>query len=223
VFRFGLVYLRAINYKDITDDDTAPCERWKYMNQFRQLRSGDYHTVLRRFVQPVVGCFIWKKRLRDPNLDPNKLCIPSDEAFALLCLENNYIRWLDIFEKNNHQVPEKKPLDEDRKKKVISNVKPLFTAGGNVYNEPTTQKARGWSMQGIARFNELYTNVIEDRNAYPDFLSDFVKAEKQIIEQQDEIRPPTAAKKSNTLEAAMDAFTDDEDSVGNNYDDDQTE
>ena len=86
----------------------------------------------------------------------------------------------------------------------------MFTTGGNVYNEPTMQKARGWSMQGIARFNELYTNVIADRKKYPDFLYDFVKAKKLIIEQQDEIQLPAVMKKSNTLEEAMDAFTDDE-------------
>ena len=203
-----------MNYKAKTDKDTLPEVRYLYLNEFRQLRAGDYHTVLRRFVKPLVGAYTWNNRIRDIHLDPEKLCTPSDEAFAILALENNYLRWLDIFEKNNHEVPRPERQEGDRKKKCVSNVKPAFTTGGNVYDEPSPdelshQKTKGWSKEGIARFNELHRMIVADRKEHPDCLRDFIRTERLCLGQQERGRP-AAAKTKSILEAVQDDFSDDE-------------
>ena len=76
-----------------------------------------YSEFFTYFVKPVVGSTDWETRLLSLKLVPEDLCTPSDEAFALLLLENNFVRWLDIFEKNGHKVPRPDHQTTDRKKK----------------------------------------------------------------------------------------------------------
>ena len=212
-----LEYLEDINYKAITDEDTEPHEHYQYLNQFQQLWSGDYNTILHCFVRLVVGAYEWTNHLKDKNLDPEKLCTPSDEAFTLLVLENSYICWLDIFEQNNHQVPGKQHHEDDRKKKVVSNVKLAFTAGSIVYNKPPPKKMKGWSKEGIARFNELHNMIVEDWKNHPDCLQDFVRTEKQCLDQQ-ECEQPTPATAVDIYEAVIEQFSDDEESLQDDAD-----
>jgi len=172
----------------------------------------DYITFLRRFVKQVVGAHEWNSRLMDPKLDPDKLFTPSDEAFALLVLENNYIRWLDIFEQNNHKMPlpARQEPDQQVKKKFLSNVPPEFTSGGNKFHSPPKNRTKGWSKDGIDRFNQHYQQVLRDRRDYPSFNEEFITNERKGQEQEKtKVKP--APKRIMPPMAMQDEFSDDED------------
>ena len=76
----------------------------------------------------------------------------SDEAFALIVVENNWERWMDMHEHNNYK---------------SSNVMPKFTNAGKTRyssNGSSNQKYKGWSAAGLKRFNEIFLMVKNDRN-----------------------------------------------------------
>ena len=99
-------------------------------------------------------------------------------------------------------------------------VKPNYTAGGIVYNEPTNKKGKGWSKEGIARFNELYGLVVKDWQEYPDCLRDFVNTERQLLIQPEHVRA-APAKAADIYQAVQDEFSDDEDSECPEYEQDE--
>ena len=69
----------------------------------------------------------------------------SEEAFALLSLENNYDTWMDMGLTGNTK---------------ISNVPRKYTNGGKSQGKiATSQHNRGWSDEGLRRFNELFDLV----------------------------------------------------------------
>src|SRR5688572_25487944 len=73
----------------------------------------------------------------------------SDKAFALLCLENNYKTWMDMSLTGN---------------KTTSNVPRKYTNGGSSKGKNgTSQHNKGWSNEGLLRFNELFGLVEKNR------------------------------------------------------------
>jgi hypothetical protein len=73
----------------------------------------------------------------------------SDEAFALLCLENNYETWMDMGLTGN---------------KKTSNVPRKYTNGGSSKGKNgTSQHNKDWSDEGLCRFNELFGLVEKNR------------------------------------------------------------
>ena len=119
-----------------------------------------YHDFINYFVKPVVG----KRKFDNSSFKYllSRYVTISDEAFALLTFENNYERWLDMAIKNNW---------------TSSNIKPLYTTGGNGNQTPSKAQAgqkskdnnastsmyQGWLVQGIRRFNALYDLVLKER------------------------------------------------------------
>jgi hypothetical protein len=71
----------------------------------------------------------------------------SDEAFALLVLENCEERWSDMY-KNN--------MTKSIKKNK-------YTDGGRACKTGRSRNLKGWSNKGLNRFNELYRLVKADR------------------------------------------------------------
>ena len=72
----------------------------------------------------------------------------SDEAFALVLLENNYEVWVDM---------------QTRGVTKGSSVDPKYTNGGNSVGNGRSRKYKGWSDEGIERYNELFDRVKKDR------------------------------------------------------------
>ena len=73
----------------------------------------------------------------------------SDEALALLIVENNYARWVDMAKNNNTRT---------------SRIMPKFTNGGVSDGDvASSRQYQGWSDEGLSRFNELFQAVSEDR------------------------------------------------------------
>ena len=74
----------------------------KTMKSFLKLRkkSNTYKTFLSNFIRASVGSTWYLGRLRtDDNQDSdgNQLFTASEEAFALLVVENSYDQWVDIY------------------------------------------------------------------------------------------------------------------------------
>ena len=106
------------------------------------------------FLSCVVGRSSYKQNMAAMTI--TDLATSSDEAFAILCIENN----IDVWEYNcaiekAKQSVEPLPEDERSKKPV-----PKYT-GNSV--EDTGGKHQGWSEEGISRFNELHNSIESKR------------------------------------------------------------
>lgn len=130
-----------------------------------------YEVFYTRFVPAVVGPDLFRQRIQDNKAkDP---CTASDEAFALLLLENNYDRWLDIFDKNEGLPSQRRG---DRTKQCDSDIEPKYTRGGIKFSiERESPKAKGWSNEGIERFNVLFKRVKKDRRDHTKFVKRLIK------------------------------------------------
>jgi hypothetical protein len=126
------------------------------------------------FVQQVVSIRVWKERLKRPLEDINDLCTVSDEAFAILVLENGWKNWVDCFLLADGEFKRKKrkrkqrdgtyqELDEETKKQnaaLESKVPYKYTT----HRSNSQANFHQWSSEGIKRFNELY-DIVKARRA----------------------------------------------------------
>ena len=175
----------------------------------------EYGQFLTLYASCVVGKVLFNVRLRNRDIQEADLLTISDEAFALLVLENNFDRWIDIFEKYGC-LPKGKvdPVTGNRKREHFSNVATKYTEGGIKF-EPQkqgeivpVQVGKGWSDKGIERFNELFDIVEEDRLAErnADFF-DWYK-NSRLKQKASENR---AKKNKYTQPARHELFSEDED------------
>ena len=123
-----------------------------------------YREVYLRFVPCITGKSVFANRLLTATKEKD-LCTRSDEALTLLLLENSYDRWIDIYKKADGKVS-KRRLDKNRQ--WHSDVRTLYTDGGimyrlNSHNTTKPSKSKGWTNEGIERFNVLCTKVRFDR------------------------------------------------------------
>jgi hypothetical protein len=92
------------------------------------------------------------------------LCTVSDEAFALLLLENSFDRWIDIYRLRKGQVT---PKQGQKHREFESDIPTKYTEGGIVYNQTDKNNdPKGWSALGIKRYNELFEIVRKDRKTH---------------------------------------------------------
>jgi hypothetical protein len=129
-----------------------------------------YKIVYEHFIPAISSSSYYKEEMetRMSNAADNReLFSKSDEAFALLLLENYYDRWTDIFKKSDGKIL---THIRGREKKINSNVRPRYTSGGNIYMSSDSsvanakvEKGKGWNLEGYKRFNVLFDKVLEDR------------------------------------------------------------
>ena len=124
----------------------------------------DYVFFCKKFLPLVVGLNKfksgWKKRT-----PISSLATASDEAFALLLLENSEIRWL-----SEHEFSLQKKTDENGV--VVQNAEEeenlprtkYTSAGQNKQQKGFTKRYGGWTRGGIDRYNQLFDMVVEDRS-----------------------------------------------------------
>jgi hypothetical protein len=105
-----------------------------------------YTTFFTRFIPAVVGPELFRQRIQDTQEDNEAtlLCTVSDEAFALLLIENNRDRWTDIYDKHKGIPPQRRG---DRTKQIDSDIAPKYTHGGIRYSQNTKKKARDGIMK----------------------------------------------------------------------------
>ena len=116
-----------------------------------RLEVAAYKLFILRFVRPIVGLIEFDRRVNNTQLKAFELCTVSDEAFAMLVLENNYDRWLDIFERNDCKKPHPKRQKESKRKQFYSDKKPLYTEGGIMFNNGNSSGQKLKVKAGVKR------------------------------------------------------------------------
>lgn len=123
-------------------------------------RNGAYTEFIERFIPCVVGKSDWDDNSSKKLIE--ELVNPSDEALAILLLENSWELWLEVAT----QLAANPGCKESELK--LKSVKTKWTSQGR----PTA--FGGWPIVGLRRYNELYNGVAEDR----------AKKERYIFEEQ---------------------------------------
>lgn len=86
----------------------------------------------------------------------------SDEAFAILTLENNWERWMEMARQDDWTtaaVPTKWTVTRDRTASAAKKAQNRESETGN----PQARRYRGWSAQGINRYNQLFDQIEAER------------------------------------------------------------
>ena len=117
--------------------------------------------------------------LTSAKADKDLLCIAS-EAFGLLVLENQWDRWVDVYEKSGGRIFIRGNV---KIKEVKSDVQPKYTRGG-LKNGSRREigTGKGWSAEGIVRFNQLLLMVHQDRENNPNFIDIWITKRKSELE-----------------------------------------
>jgi hypothetical protein len=99
-----------------------------------------------------------------------------------------------------------------KKRGFQSDVPTLYTRGGIKYDKTDmTQSVKGWSEEGIARFNALFDQVLADRAESPNFEMKWLEARKSA---QDEEGTTTAKKrKCQPTQARSEQLDSDDDNI----------
>ena len=135
-----------------------------------------YSDFFKYFIYPMGKKTYWKQTIQNASNDQD-MTTKSNEAFALLLLENQWDRWLDIFTLNDGKMTSRRG---QKRATSESKVMPKYTRGGITYaagNREDGQK--GWSKEGILRFNALYDLVSEDRKKNPEFIKKWLESERE--------------------------------------------
>jgi hypothetical protein len=104
-----------------------------------------YTTFFDLFIIHVVGAATFRSKVVVQFV--SSFVTVSDEAFALLVLDNCEEKWEDMYEK----------------KVTKSNKKNKYTDGGKSSKSGRSRNLKGWSNKGLNRFNELYRLIKADR------------------------------------------------------------
>jgi hypothetical protein len=150
------------------------------MENFLELRRNHaaYAVFYSTYLPAIVGKQSFKKRVT--NLEKDKeIATVSDEALALLGLENGEERWADVYTKSDGEIrPVRK--DEEYPEEWISTVPTKYTIPTKT--DPNNDKEgndKRWSTGGIIRFNQLHQQVVKDRAEHPGFLAKWLAAERE--------------------------------------------
>jgi len=183
------------------------------MDEFLEGRNNEeaYTVFFDLFVPCATKKTSWDRRLAKAMIDQEtskrqSLCTISDEAFALLLLENSSARWLDIFANHKGPVMQRRGV---KQRGFQSDVPTLYTRGGIKYDKTDkTQAVKGWSDEGIARFNALFDQVKQDRANYPDFEKEWLEA-RHRAQVEDGVTPKK--RKRQPTQARSELFESDDD------------
>jgi hypothetical protein len=128
------------------------------LEQFLELsQSGEpYQWFCKHLLPCVVGAKIWHKKHNKELIGTIATC--SDEAFALLTLENNYERWMAMA---RWHVDNADMAPDDKAPKSFPGSR--YTNSGLSKKNGRSRRLQGWAREGYLRFNELYNQVSRDR------------------------------------------------------------
>jgi hypothetical protein len=145
-----------------------------------------YTVLFEQFVPCVTKKTVWdiglaQAQTKHGSSRLKSLCSVSDEAFALLLLENSFEQWLDLF--SNHKAPVMQQRGV-RQREFQSDVPTVYTRGGIKYDKTSvTQSVKGCSVEGIVHFNTLFDLVKRDRAENPDFERHWLEAQRSAQEE----------------------------------------
>ena len=106
------------------------------MKEFLKLRSNKeaHKTFMKAFVREVVGRRVFDGRLRNGNTDFDELATRTDEAFALLVVENSEAYWRELLQRHNGDVPIVK-RGEERPDSLQTDIEPKYTKSEEVLGQ----------------------------------------------------------------------------------------
>ena len=116
---------------------------------------------------------LWNQKVVDATTDEDAISL-SNEAFALTVMENQWDRWIDIYIKSGGLISSSNNVKIDD---LNSDVKTKYTRGGK-YSAAGKEESemdrdlslRGWTGEGMRRFNANFEMVSEDRRIHPKFF-----------------------------------------------------
>lgn len=140
-----------------------------------------FELTMERFAPCVVGKSLYKQRLKSAKCEEDLITV-SDEAFLYLILENAYDRWVDIFKRSQREDADRRT--KGREWRWESDVPTQYTEGGIKFSATATRpqgrgSSKGWTNEGILRYNELFRMVRKDRQNHKHAFQDWVEA-KQV-------------------------------------------
>jgi hypothetical protein len=139
-----------------------------------------YSVFYSTLLPAVVGRSLLKKLVADKDTVEQVATI-SDEALALLGLENGVERWDDIFTRYKGDVwpyAKGQEIPEAHKSTVPTKYTVSSNPDANTGKEGTNKL---WNKDGIIRFNLLRQGIIEDRAAHPEFVLTWPAQERNLI------------------------------------------
>ena len=123
---------------------------------------------------------IWNEMIVKAKKEIHLVSI-SSEAFALVTLESQWDCWIDLYVKSNGKVATDKRLSI---KTIQSSIPARYTRGGlsnlNRKGINTVEVKKGWTLQGIKRFNYLFEFVKKDRMKHSQFFYEWLNEEKKL-------------------------------------------
>ena len=128
------------------------------------------------YLSAVVGMVEWKEK--ETKMLISEIATPSDEAFCLVTLENNYERWIAIAK----DIPRIKfeTVIEDNKsveKKIEQWPSPKYTK----HKDTNGKKSEGWTTEGMEAYNNHYRLIKKLRGGSIANGSETTEAEAEQI------------------------------------------
>lgn len=162
-----------------------------------------YMYFCKNFLKCVVGLQAYKTLTRQ-GCSISNVATASDEAMALLLLENSSSRWNREFELKEERGEKVEIFEEDLPPTKYT------SAGYNKQQKGFTKRNKGWKQAGIDRFNEILDAVTADRElngkSFDVAFAQLMKTQKQK-EDDDEEEPGTGTG-NNWAEAKNELFVD---------------
>ena len=174
-----------------------------------------YKDFVSFFVSGVVG--VRKFDRNKCHVKYNKYVTISDEAFTVLTLENNWERWSSMADADDWKesdVPSKWTTSKEKRK---AKSKPACDENSSVDNDcPQAKRYRGWSAQGIARYNQLFEEVKKERETLEFQEFEIYCMEEFMKEAEEDGKQGVKRRRTNTdkaLPSARHELWDDESQV----------
>ena len=151
------------------------------LKEFLKMRKNKeaYLYFCENFLSCVVGKLEWKKNAHCRKL--SEIASPTDEAFALLVLENIWDSWTAVAIEDYYKGPvitiTAVGKQECKRKAVI---------GKYTSDYRRASRFGGWSDEGHTRFVELRTLVIEDRKDKEGFEEQYLSYLKGVVAKEEQ-------------------------------------
>jgi hypothetical protein len=133
------------------DKDEPNCTPWN-QGRAKDNRFRDFYFFATTVMPPVIGVKRWDNKATRHSL-LQEVATGTDEAFALLCLENYEAKWRSQYKK--------KTQEQAIQNGLLSSAGP--SSDGEMVNAKYTLGQIGWSEEGLTRFNELNETVNQGR------------------------------------------------------------
>ena len=158
------------------------------LEDFLELRGNPFifEVFYSKYVRQVVGKKKFDRLVKNVEFG-EEISTPTDDAFALIVLENNEDMWMDILEKSEGKIEHVK-RGEEIPDNLRSDIKPKFT-------NCDVGIAKQWSVEGIKKFNHYRKLIVDDRKNNNNFIVNYVKNERKKLSlkfaKKDKLQSPT--------------------------------